>query len=477
MKQRTKVALATGSFGGSEMVSKTPRLPAAKATAARPMKPSGIPWLGDVPGGWGTCRVGYLMEEINRRSADGKEEPLSMSQKLGIVPSREIEVANPASSYVGAKIVAPGDLVLNKLKAHLGVFAISKYDGVVSPDYSVYRVNDDVSASYLNYLFHTPVCISEFRRRITGVAVGFNRLYTSEFFKIQVPLPPLPEQRAIAERIDCEVARVDALRDKIKCEIERLGDYKKSLIAEMVAGRIASATGSFGGLEIDSKYSQTPRLPAAKATAARPMKPSGIPWLGDVPAEWEVTRIGYLATRKTPKYAPEEELLSVFLDRGVIRFADGGSKRANVASGDFSKYQLVEPGDFVLNNQQAWRGSVGVSTYRGIISPAYLILKTKPVVDAVYANYLFRSRPLVALYEQCSHGVGSIQRNIYWDELRVQKIPFPPLPEQREIAEYLDRTVSRIDAVVARRKAQLEKLESFKRSLIQEYVTGKREVC
>ena len=190
-----------------------------------------------------------------------------------------------------------------------------------------------------------------------------------------------------------------------------------------------------------------------------------------------MTRIGYLATRKPPKYAPEEELLSVFLDRGVIRFADGGSKRANVASGNFSKYQLVEPGDFVLNNQQAWRGSVGVSTYRGIISPAYLILKTKQVVNPGYANYLFRSRPLVALYEQCSHGVGSIQRNIYWDELRVQKIPFPPLPEQREIAEYLDRAVSRIDAVVARRKTQLEKLESFKRSLIQEYVTGKREVC
>lgn len=410
------------------------------------MKPSGIPWLGDVPEGWSARKIGSLYAPRNGKVSDSEFPPLSVT-KQGILP--QLEHVAKSNDRDNRKLVRVNDFVINSRSDRRGSCGISKQDGSVSLINIVLQPLGKMEPQYFDWLFHTVAFADEFYKWGQGIDDDVWSTHWTSMKKIVVPFPPLPEQQAIAERIDCEVARVDALREKIKREIERLGDYKKSLIAETVT----------------------------RGLRKRKMKPSGIPWLGDVPVEWEVTRIGYLATRKPPKYSPEEELLSVFLDRGVIRFADGGSKRANVASGDFSKYQLVEPGDFVLNNQQAWRGSVGVSTYRGIISPAYLILKTKSVVDAVYANYLFRSRPLVALYEQCSHGVGSIQRNIYWDELRVQKIPVPSLPEQREIAEYLDRVVLKIDAVVARRKAQLEKLEAFKRSLIQEYVTGKREVC
>ena len=415
----------------------------------RKMKSSGIPWLGDVPEGWGTCRVGYLMEEINRRSVDGKEEPLSMSQKLGIVPSREIEVANPASSYVGAKIVAPGDLVLNKLKAHLGVFAISKYDGVVSPDYSVYRVNDDVSTSFLNYLFHTPICISEFRRRITGVAVGFNRLYTSEFFKIQVPTPPLPEQQAIAERIDCEVARVDALREKIKREIERLGDYKKSLIAETVT----------------------------RGLRKRKMKPSGIAWLGDVPAEWEVLKCKYVFSNYKEvvgdAHASYERLALTM--QGVVKRAKTDSQ--GLQPDNFESYQILRKNDFVfklIDLQNVSTSRVGLSPFLGIVSPAYIVLHANNI-HTRFAYYYFLMMWLCQIFNQL--GNGGVRNSLTAQALLNQPILTPPLSEQREIAEYLDRAVSRIDAVVARRKAQVEKLESFKRSLIQEYVTGKREVC
>ena len=412
------------------------------------MKPSGIPWLGDVPEGWNIKKGKYCLRQINRPTKE--EDGVITCFRDGEVTlrsKRREEGFTVSMKEIGYQGIEPGDLVVHGMDGFAGSIGVSDSSGKASPVLIV--LDSEQDKKFLMYYLRTVAYKNVFVGLATGIRVRSCDLRWPKLAELPYLLPPLPEQRAIAERIDCEVARVDALREKIKREIERLGDYKKSLIAETVT----------------------------KGLRKRKMKPSGIPWLGDVPAEWEVTRIGYLATRKPPKYAPEEELLSVFLDRGVIRFADGGSKRANVASGDFSKYQLVEPGDFVLNNQQAWRGSVGVSAYRGIISPAYLILKTKPVVDAVYANYLFRSRPLVALYEQCSHGVGSIQRNIYWDELRVQKIPFPSLPEQREIAEYLDRAVSRIDTVVARRKAQLEKLEAFKRSRIQEYVTGKREVC
>lgn len=203
---------------------------------------------------------------------------------------------------------------------------------------------------------------------------------------------------------------------------------------------------------------------------ARKMKDSGIAWVGKIPEGWEVSRIDVIANRKAPRYSPSEDLLSVFLDRGVIRFVDGGSKRANITSNDLSKYQLVEPGDFVLNNQQAWRGSVGVSKYRGIISPAYLILKLKQEIDSTYANYLLRSTPLVSIYEQCSHGVGSIQRNIYWDEFKARKIPLPPLAEQERIAEYLDKTVGRIDGLREKISREIERLGDYKKSMISEAV-------
>ena len=417
------------------------------ARPPRHMKPSGIPWLGDISEDWGICRVGYLMNEINRRSVDGEEEPLSMSQKLGIVPSREIEVANPASSYVGAKIVEPGDLVLNKLKAHLGVFAISKYNGVVSPDYSVYRVNEGVSAKYLNYLFHTPVCISEFRRRITGVAVGFNRLYTSEFFKIQIPLPSLTEQRAIAERIDCEVARIDALCEKVKREIDRLGDYKKSLIAETVS----------------------------KGLLKRKLKPSGISWIGNVPCGWEISPLyKYVRQVKSPNRGMEEKnLLSLSYGR-IIR------KDIETATGlvpeSYAGYNIIEANDIVLrltdlqNDQRSLR--VGLARERGIVTSAYVSIRPTNDCCADYLSYAIK----VFDFKKGFYGIGSgVRQSLTFDEIKKIVFAFPTIAEQREIAEYLDRAVSRIDAVVARRKTQLEKLESLKRSMIQEYTTGKKE--
>ncbi|MBQ9345846.1 MAG: hypothetical protein IJT94_00720, partial [Oscillibacter sp.] len=126
-----------------------------------------IEWIGASPTTWQILRVKYLLTEINVRSEHGNEPPLSMSQVYGLVPSEMISVANPATSFVGAKIVNPDDLVFNKLKAHLGVFAVSDYYGLVSPDYAVYRTNNRVLPKFLEYLFKTPRCITEFKKYIS----------------------------------------------------------------------------------------------------------------------------------------------------------------------------------------------------------------------------------------------------------------------------------------------------------------------
>lgn len=201
------------------------------------MKDSGIEWIGRMPSDWAIIRVKNLLAEINDRSETGSEEPLSMSQVLGIVPSSVIAVANPATSYVGAKIVRPNDLIFNKLKAHLGVFAVSNYDGLVSPDYAVYRANERANPKFLEYLFKTPNCIQEFKKYITGVGAGLSRLYTSDLFNIKVALPVIDVQKHIVEYLNDFCSQADALIDEKQSLIDDLESYKKSLIYEVVTGK------------------------------------------------------------------------------------------------------------------------------------------------------------------------------------------------------------------------------------------------
>lgn len=200
------------------------------------------------------------------------------------------------------------------------------------------------------------------------------------------------------------------------------------------------------------------------------MKDSGLQWVGKIPAEWEVAPLAWILKIKPPEYAPSEELLSVYLDKGVIRYSDVKVKRTNLTSQDLSKYQLVLPGEFVLNNQQAWRGSVGVSSLRGIVSPAYIVMLLSESLDASFANYLLRSSYMVDCYAISSRGVGTIQRNLYWKLLRTCRIAVPPLAEQRSIAAFLDSVTGKIDALRGKLKREIDRFEDYKKSAITKAV-------
>ena len=200
-------------------------------------------------------------------------------------------------------------------------------------------------------------------------------------------------------------------------------------------------------------------------------KDSELPSFGSVPIHWEIVPLCSITTLKSITNVVNEELLSVYLDKGVIRFDDVTEKRTNVTSLDLSKYQLVEEGDFVLNNQQAWRGSVGVSIYRGIVSPAYLVLKLSPKVDAKFANYFFRNSAMVSQYLINSKGVGTIQRNLYWQHLKRSDVVLPPREEQIEIAEFLNQKTSEIDQAIAIKEQQIALLNERKQIVIQKAVT------
>lgn len=201
------------------------------------MKDSGVEWIGEIPKHWEIIRIGYILGEIDRRSITGMEESLSVSQVLGVVPSSQIAVPSTASTMVGQKIVEPGELVLNKLKAHLGVCFVSNYKGLVSPDYAVYKANEKVKSKLLEYVFHTASCIWEFKKYITGVGQGLSRLYTKDLFRINVALPDMLEQQQIVSYLDSKCSEIDSLIADKKRQLDILADYKKSLIYEYVTGK------------------------------------------------------------------------------------------------------------------------------------------------------------------------------------------------------------------------------------------------
>ena len=199
-------------------------------------------------------------------------------------------------------------------------------------------------------------------------------------------------------------------------------------------------------------------------------KPTGIQWLPEIPEHWKVQRFGSLFKRKVVANDPSKELLSVFLDRGVIK-ASESDKRTHQASDDLSKYQLVEPTDFVMNNQQAWRGSVGVSNFIGIISPAYHLFAMPSCYNPDYANYLLRDRVMVNLYDMSSKGVGSIQRTLNFNWLNNGKCILPSITEQNKIVAYLNKRITLIENCKCQRERELRTLNELKQAEIASVVT------
>ena len=200
-------------------------------------------------------------------------------------------------------------------------------------------------------------------------------------------------------------------------------------------------------------------------------KNSGIKWVDKIPLHWQSKPFYTIGKVISEINCQDNELLSVYLDRGVIKFSDVTEKRTNVTSEDLSKYQAVKPGNLVLNNQQAWRGSVGVSKYYGIVSPAYIVLSLSKDFDHDFANYLFRDSTMVSHYLVCSKGVGTIQRNLYWPQLKRVNVIIPPLPEQKAIAEFLDRKTALIDQAIEIKQKQIELLKERRQILIHKAVT------
>lgn len=205
-----------------------------------PMKFSSIDWLGQIPEHWETLRCKYLFKERDERSIEGKEQHLSMSQKYGLVPDSQLDERRMLSeSYAGGKLCYANDLVLNRLKAHLGVFSLAPQLGVISPDYTVLIPNTErILPTFAETVLKSEKCRRELRIRVKGVTEGFWRLYTDQFNSIVLPIPQIEEQKAIMRKINDFADKTKSYIDIILREVEVLQELKTRLISDVVTGQI-----------------------------------------------------------------------------------------------------------------------------------------------------------------------------------------------------------------------------------------------
>lgn len=205
-----------------------------------PMRDSGVSWIGRMPAHWEIVPNRYIFREQNSRSLHGEETHLSMSQRYGLVPAKDLDIQTLQSeSYDGAKLCRKGDLVQNRLKAHLAVFAVAPCDGLVSPDYSVFRVQEsDYKPVYFERLFKTPNYLGELNRRVRGIVVGFLRLYSEDFSAIPALVPPVEEQNEIVNFIEQTNREFERVQAKIETEIAKLRELRVITVASAVTGKI-----------------------------------------------------------------------------------------------------------------------------------------------------------------------------------------------------------------------------------------------
>lgn len=426
-------------------------------------KPSGVDWIGKIPEGWRVMKFKHLFKEINERSNDGSEDLLSVSQYTGVTKKgdklEEGDLLTTAITLEGYKKVYKGDLVSNIMLAWNGSLGFSPFNGITSPAYSIYRLQGENNKKFYHYLLRTELYKSEFKRNSSGVIDSRLRLYTDDFFQIISILPCIKVQTAIANFLDRKTALIDQAISIKQKQIELLKQRRQILIHNALTR----------GLN-----------PSVK------MKNSGVEWIGEIPEHWEVKRLknfcfitkltgfeysnrwrvdedgeiialrgfniseGYLDLSETENIKKE---LSNFLDRTKLRKGD----IVYPCTGTIGNASLIQEDDKFHINQNIAR-----------ISP-----DLRKVDQHFFLTMLlsFATKSQINFYNS-----SQMQPVILIGSLRNIKIPFPSIPEQIKIFEFVEIGSSKILFGISLKEKEIEKLKEYKATLINSTVTGKIKV-
>ena len=419
----------------------------------RKMRDSGIEWIGQIPKGWELRRAKTLFTQRNSKG-NGIEVLLSPTQKYGVVPQSQLEGVVQVKEDTDLqmfKTVHKGDFVIS-LRSFQGGFEYSLYEGVCSPAYQVFYPTSPICDTYYRYLFKSQSFISKMNNLTVGIREGKNIQYV-DFANSQIPVPPLAEQERIAVFLNAECAEIDAVLEKTRASIEEYKKLKQAIITQAVTK----------GIRGD-----------------RPMKDSGIEWIGDIPAEWNKDKVirvfSVIGSGTTPK-SSDENLFdgnTPWIQSGDINGENLFVTKncvSNSAIESYSALRVYQAPYLVVAMYGASVGNLSLSMIDACVNQACCVLK-KPTINLKFAFYIFKA---VKDY-LARKAVGGGQPNISQETIKQLWLTIPSADEQIEISNYLDEKCKSVDALIAKKQQYLIEIENYKKSLIYEYVTGKKEV-
>lgn len=428
------------------------------------MKDSGVEWIGEIPESWKTKKVKSILRETSEKN-HAAAEVLSLYRDLGVViKSTRNDNHNVTSQDTGGyKFVRKNDVVINKMKAWQGSLAVSNYEGIVSPAYYTFSITDnDIIPEFLNYALRNPAYTQEYARLSAGLRVGQWDLSKDAFKKLLYVFPSKEQQKKIVSVLSQKISQIDSIISETQQSIDELKKYKQALITETVTK----------GLDKNAE-----------------MKDSGIDILPLINDGWKVERVKNLFSMtkglSITKENLEDEGIPV-ISYGEIHSKYGFNfnpeidyvKNVNTSYLENSKSALLEKGDFIFaDTSEDINGSGNFTCFTGSIKTfaGYhtIILKAKVKFNYQYLAYLFDSSIFRSQIQKSVQGIKvfSITQRI----LKNQWVWLPPIEIQDEIVKYLDGKRIVIDKLISEKLTELNELDTYKKSLIFEYVTGKKE--
>lgn len=418
-------------------------------------KDSGIAWIGEIPEHWEIKSIKTIFVESKETCNGENSILLSLSQYTGIKPKIETDLATShiAESYEGYKLVKKGQFVMNIMLAWNGSYAVSDYDGIISPAYCVFDFRRKVKEKYFHYLLRTSGYSEAFRTRSKGIIDSRLRLYPESFYKFDTIIPSLSEQQSIAAYLDQKCGEIDELITLQEEMITKLQSYKQSVITEAVTK----------GLDKNV-----------------PLKDSGIEWIGEIPEHWKVIKIKNafnIISGATPKtdnmaYWDGEITWITPADYNTEDKMISSGKRNITLAGLNSCGTSIVPEGSIIFSKRAPIGLVAINVVPLCTNQGCISCIPKPSVNTKYFYYLMSV--LTDWFEL--FGSGTTFKELSTNNFANFILSQPPFSEQQAIADYLDQRCSEIDELISIKQQKIEKLKEYKKSLIFECVTGKRKV-